>query len=403
MTTDLFTTNRHRLAAAMQGGVAVFAANTKMQQRSDLAFTFCQEANFWWLTGIEAADWWLVVDAHDGISWLIAPDMDETHRIFEGELSFGEAKQISGVNTVVTRREGEALLRRLARRHAVVYALGDDPHASSYDFTQNPAPRDMWQRLDRIFSSVQDVRRELTKLRALKYPAEVARIQKAIDCTVQGFMLVKDQLAHWRYEYDLEAAFSAYFRTHGASGHAYEPIVAAGSNACTLHYVQNNARLKKRQVLLLDVGARVDGYAADISRSYAFGEPTKRQRAVHAAVQTVQRQCIALLQPGLPVGEYLKSVDIFMKDALVALGLLTNKNDNDTFRRYFPHAISHGLGVDVHDSLGAPRFFEPGMVVTVEPGIYIPEESLGVRIEDDVLITPHGHKNLSAALSTNLT
>jgi Xaa-Pro aminopeptidase len=143
----------------------------------------------------------------------------------------------------------------------------------------------------------------------------------------------------------------------------------------------------------------VDGYAADITRTYAVGTPTDRQRAVHAAVETAHKAILALLKPGLSFAAYLSEVDQIMKQSLDSIGLL--KTDSD-YHRYFPHAISHGLGLDVHESLGGHEALKPGMILTVEPGIYIPEEKIGVRIEDDILITEDGHRNLSGALPTGL-
>jgi Xaa-Pro aminopeptidase len=154
-------------------------------------------------------------------------------------------------------------------------------------------------------------------------------------------------------------------------------------------------------MVLIDIGARVNGYAADITRTFAV-KPTKRQTQVHAAVERAHKKIISLLKPGLMLQDYIKAVDDIMKTEMIGLGLIENMNDNETYRRYFPHAIGHGLGVDVHDSLGSSRKLQEGMVLTVEPGIYIPAEGIGVRIEDDILITSTGHKNLSGSLSTDL-
>ena len=211
----------------------------------------------------------------------------------------------------------------------------------------------------------------------------------------------KTGLSKLKTEYEVEAEFTYYFRRHNAQ-HAYDPIVAAGGNACTLHYGDNAARLKKRELLLMDIGARSDGYPADITRTWAIGEPTKRQREVHAAVQEAQQRIIALIAPDLAVDAYQREVDEIMIDALMKLGLMKSRNDEKAYHRYFPHAVSHGLGVDVHDSLGRPKRLLVDMVLTVEPGIYIPEEGIGVRIEDDILVAPGGHENLSGALSTEL-
>jgi Xaa-Pro aminopeptidase len=397
-----FSRNRTRLADKLEGGVAVLTAYSEMQRGNDMPFGFEQEANFWWLTGIEEPDWWVIIDAARGKSWLAAPTLSESHLIFDGNLSAEDAKRISGIDGVISHDEALTMLRELAKKHSTVYALGEQPHAEHFTFVLNPASKKLHETLARLFNSVQDCRKELAQLRAIKQPEEIVAIKKAINLTVDAFDLIKKNLSGFQNEYEVEAEFSYYFRRHGAKGHAYDPIVAAGENACTLHYVDNDSRLKKRQLLLLDIGARSSGYAADITRTYAIGEPTKRQVAVHGAVQSAQKQIIALLKPDLGIEEYHQQVDGIMKQALLSLGLMKDISDDKNYHTYFPHAISHGLGVDVHDSLGGPRYLQPGMVLTVEPGIYIPEEGIGVRIEDDILITDRGHSNLSGRLSTDL-
>ena len=400
---DFFAANRARLATQLTGGVIVMSAYSAMQRGNDTSFAFEQEANFWWLSGIEVPDWWLIIDGARGKSWLAAPTISESRQIFDGSLSFEQAKAISAVDAVITHAEALDLLHDLAKRHSTVYALGDQPHAEYLDFILNPAMKKLHDTLERLFTSVQDCRRDIARLRAIKQPQEIAAMKQAIHLTADAFEYVRQQLPSLQHEYEVEAEFSYYFRRHGAKGHAYDPIVASGGNACTLHYIDNASRLKKRQLLLLDIGARSGGYAADITRTYALGEPTKRQVAVHEAVQTAQQQIIALLRPDLLLEEYHRNVDVIMKQALLSLGLMRSMDDEAGYRTYFPHAISHGLGIDVHDSLGGPQSLQPGMVLTVEPGIYIPDEGIGVRIEDDILITGTGHTNLSARLSTDLS
>jgi Xaa-Pro aminopeptidase len=387
---------------ATNGGIAVVTAFTQMQRGNDAAFAFEQESNFWWLTGIEAPDWWAIIDGQRAKSWLVAPSVSDAHQVFDGSLSSDAAKRISGVTDILTQDEAMAMLRDLAKRHSVAYGLGDLPYSEHFDFMVNPASKKLWNILERTFNDIQDCRLDLAKLRAIKQPDEIAAIKKAIKLTVDGFMLVKQKLPELHYEYEIEAEFSYYFRKNGAIGHAYDPIVAGGKNACTLHYDANTDKLKKGTIVLMDIGARVGGYAADISRSYSVGEPTTRQRQVHAAVERAHKDIIHLIKPGLALTAYYSSVDAIMKNALVGLKLLNSIDDEATYRRYFPHAIGHGLGIDVHDSLGRPSEFMPGMVLTVEPGIYIPEEGIGVRIEDNILVTQQGHINLSKALSTSL-
>ena len=260
----------------------------------------------------------------------------------------------------------------------------------------------MQRRLKKIFAEVRDCRQDLAELRAIKQSHEIDAMKKAIGLTVDAFADAKKKLPTLSAEYEVEAEFTYNFGKAGGAKHAYDPIVASGKNACTLHYNHNNASLQKNSLLLIDIGARVEGYAADITRTYAIGQPTKRQIAVHRAVETAHKAIIGLLRPGLTVTKYQAQVDTIMQDALMSLDLLKDRTDQVTYRKYFPHAISHGLGIDVHDSLGRPSELQTGMVLTVEPGIYIPEESIGVRIEDDILITDTGHVNLSGSLSTSL-
>ncbi len=402
MDAQFFDGNRRNLTTRLQGGVVVLTAAAAQQQRSDMAYPFVQEANFWYLTGIEAAGWKLVIDGTRGKSWLVRPDISAVHELFDGSLSAEEAQQRSGASEVIGAAEFEPLLRELARRHSVVYTLSEEPHAEHYDFVVNPAPKELRRVLGRLFEDVRDCRDELSALRAIKQPVEIDAMTRAIKVTTDAFALVKERLGAMKYEYEVEAEFSYLFRRAGATGHAYTPIVAAGGNACILHYVKNTHPLHKRSLLLLDIGASVDGYAADITRTYALGSPTKRQQAVHAAVAQAHQDIVALLAPGLPVVDYHQAVDQRMKRALMDIGVLDSPDDEQTYRQYFPHAISHGLGIDVHDALGRPRVFQEGMVLTVEPGIYLSDEAIGVRIEDDILITADGARNLSQHLPIDL-
>lgn len=396
MKASFFVSNRRKLQATVDASVIVLAGHTAMQRSNDMSF-FEQEANFWYLTGIDAADWWLIVDPEK--TRLVMPDIDEVHRVFEGGLTPLEAQRISGVDEVVTDIEGKSLLTELAKTYKTFATLGKDPRAKHYNFVFNPAPEKLTRQVKKLFKEVSDCRFELAKLRAIKQPEEIEAIKKAVELTVGAFGIARANLSRYQYEYQIEADFTNVFRGNGAQGHAYDPIVASGKNACTLHYVRNQDPLRRDELVLLDIGARVDGYAADITRTYSLGKPTERQKAVHEAVESAHKEIVALLRPGLKILEYQEKVDEIMKSRLKDLGLLKKPED---YRRYFPHAISHGLGIDVHDALGRPDEFKEGMVLTVEPGIYIPEEGIGVRIEDDILITKTGHENLSASLSTSL-
>lgn len=375
----------------------VVAGNDLVQRANDAAFPFAQDAHFFFLTRIDAPGWRVMVV--DDRAILIAPEVDATHELFDGSLSQDDARKTSGINEIISRQEFEARLHGLAQKRATVYSLDAHPHEDHFDFHENPARGQLWSELQVVFKEVKDARKALSRLRALKTPAAIDSTEKAVEVTVQALTQLRDDLANYRHEYELEAFLNSEFRRTGAQGHAYDPIVAGGKNACTLHYVRNNDELPKNGLVLLDVGAKVDGYAADITRTYAIGTPTERQVAVHAAVEKAHHAIIELIAPGVSLKHYLDRSDEIMKEALRSLDLLSSEED---YRRYFPHAISHGLGLDVHESLGGHETFQPGMVLTVEPGIYIPEEEIGVRIEDDILVTADGHRNLSAGLSTRL-
>ncbi len=396
MKSEFFAANRQKLSGILDGCLAVLAASDLTQKTGDMANDFAQESNFWYLTGIEEAGWQLIMLGEK--SWLVSPETDEVHRVFNGALSDEAALRRSLVDEVIDGAAAQDLLHTLAKDNTTVYTLGAHPNAKYFGFVENPALARLRRRLKNTFTEVKDCRKPIAKLRAIKLPEEIDTLQRNIDHTCRAFELAKDKLGEMEYEYQLEAIFWHDFRSHGLS-HGYSPIVAAGINACTLHYGENNQPIKDGSLVLLDIGATSDGYSADITRTWSKGDPSARQRAIHSAVQAAHFEIIDLLKPGCLMKDYLTEVDIIMKRALESVGLA---NGGDDYRRYFPHAISHGLGVDVHDSLGGFEEFQPGMVLTVEPGIYVPEEGIGVRIEDDILITSDGHRNMSATLSTEL-
>lgn len=400
-TADFFQRNRQRLAERLSGGLFSVTAYDRLQRSNDTAFAFEQEANFWYLTGIEEPGWKLIYDGTTHHSWLAMPDIDEVHRIFDGGMSAESARTISGVHEVISADELPTLYRRLTRTHSLAYTVDQPSYAESFNFSLNPALHEHKRQLERTFAKVQTMNKELAALRALKQPEEIAAIERAIKTTINAFTHVHEHINDYKTESEIEAEYTYLFRRAGADGHAYDPIVATGKNACTLHYIANNDTVRNKQLVLIDIGARHHGYAADITRTYAKGEPTKRQKVVHDAVREAQAKICQLLGPDLSVEEYQRGVDEIMLAAIVDVGL-AKAGDIEALRRYMPHAVSHGLGIDVHDSLGGSRTLQPGMVLTVEPGLYVPDENIGVRIEDDILITRHGARNLSATLSTHL-
>lgn len=389
--------NRHRLYVKAKGQLIILTGYDSVQLSGDMAAPFLQESSFWWVTGISQPGWKVVLDTARQKATLVRPERSKVDVIFNGDSDESEISRVSGIKDIIPASEFEGYLRQLRRNHTVAQTLNPK---EEHEFVLNPAKGTITAVLQRTFKSVQYCDSLLAELRAIKQPEELRRMRAAAKLTCEAFTAVQSKLATLKTEAEIEAEFAYAFHRTGAA-HAYEPIVASGKNACTLHYTDNSSKLHAREMVLIDIGARVDGYSADVTRTYCRN-PTKRQQAVHQAVVEAEQAIINLIAPGLPIMEYIEKVDDIMKRSLHELGLLNDMSDTETYRRYFPHAVSHGLGVDTHDSLGKPRYLEPGMVLTVEPGIYITDESIGVRIEDDILVTETGHENMTARLPTSL-
>ncbi len=241
----------------------------------------------------------------------------------------------------------------------------------------------------------------LAGMRMIKSKPELAAIQCAVDHTVQLYKHIGSKLANYSSEQSVAAEVAQYL-AENQLGYAYYPIVAGGQRATILHYNKNNAQLARGECVLIDMGAAVGPYyCADITRTFAL-EPNKHLQAVYDAVLAVQEFAIKYLKPGILLKDYEVAVNDFMGQKLLELKLI-RANDQESVRQYYPHGTSHFLGLDVHDVGDYTQPLRAGMVLTVEPGIYIQDEAIGIRIEDDVLITKSGNTVLSANLSKTLT
>lgn len=399
-----FTGNRQRLRQSVgeQAFPIVLTANGLLQRGGDSTFLFAQDASFWYLTGVEEPDITLVMEA--GNEYLIVPSRDESRMAFDGVVDAQSISQRSGIATVLEEEEGwQRLTAILKVRKAASTVTAPPAYIERYGMYTNPARARLAERLQELRPSLQltDIATELVLLRMVKRPEEIAAIRKAIAITTDTLQEITANVDTYHYEYELEADLTRGFRRRGGQGHAFEPIVAAGARACVLHNVANNGALTEEELLVLDVGAEYSHYAADITRTYAYGSATQRQRDVHAAVVRVQSYGFSLLQPGMTLKEFESRIVARMADELAALKLI-KKGDVGAVRTYYPHATSHFLGLNVHDVGDYDKPLEPGNVLTVEPGIYIAAEGIGVRIEDDVLITESGIEILSDALPRHL-
>lgn len=400
MKPDFFTGNRRRLCEQLKpGSFVALTGFTSMQGDNDQAAPFVQESNFWYLTGIEEPDWRLLIDVDSGEEWLVSPHRSFVRQMFDGSVTSEDAARISGCKNIVDAREGREILQRLLTSKEQVYTVLP-LNLRLYSIVPNPAPRRLITQLKGV--KVTDIRLPLARQRAIKQPAELVALQKAIDITLDGLEAVLPKLHTMRYEYEVDAELSSVFRQGGAT-HGFPPIIAAGQNTCVLHHPLPKDPFVPDDFLLMDVGAKVDGYSADITRTIPIGNPSARHIEIYEAVQHMHGFVFGQMKDGVPAAEFMKRSYLYVGEELKKLGLITTiKLDYTSVFKFMPHAVSHGLGVDVHDPLGRPETLQENMVVTVEVGAYSSDEGIGVRLEDDVRITKTGAINMSKRVPIEL-
>jgi|GEM_PF-1378996 len=371
-----------------------------LQYHSDQAGEFLQESNFFYLSGINEPDCLLVI-GHN-YEYLMIPDNDEFEALWNGQLTQKQASEISGIENVYSKTEGWKKLKSdISNDIKIVYTLKQLPDFIYGNIFTNPARKILIDRLNKSFPKIQIklVNEALAELRVIKQSPELKSIEQAVNLTMQVFKDVFEQLKDGMNEAEIDAMITHDFMRAGYR-EAYRSIIAGGNRSCIIHYVSNNHILNDGELLLIDAGVRVNGYAADITRTIPVGKSANtRQSEVMQAVKNVHDFAMKSIKPGITFIDYEKSVTAEMGRQLRELGLITDAKNEKQIREYFPHATSHFLGLDVHDvGARAEIEFQPNMVLTIEPGIYIPEESIGVRFEDNVVVTESGIKNLSENL-----
>lgn len=403
---SFFIGNREKLRQLFTGTAPiVVSANGLLQQAADEPYPFHQDRSFWYLTGIDEPGVILVMDK--GKEYLIVPVRETVREKFDGALDLDAMRRVSGIQDIVFAKEGWKRLTSRLKKAQHVATLGASPRFIDFlDMYTNPARADLIQKIKDINPGLEllDLRTHLSRMRMVKQQVEIEAMQRAIDITTATIKEITrpKQFAKYAYEYEIEADLTRGFRRRGGEGHAFTPIVASGERTCTMHHVRNNAALASGELVILDVGAQKDFYASDISRTFVIGDKvSRRQQQVYDAVVAAQEYAYSILKPGVVLRDYEKQMETFVGEKLRELNLIKTI-DSESVREYFPHATSHFLGLDTHDAGDYDHPFEPGVVITVEPGIYIPSENLGVRIEDDVLITADGVVNLSAKLPRTL-
>lgn len=406
---QLYIENRQRFAKKLKSNsIAVFNSNDIMPTSADGSMMFIQNTDIFYLSGIDQEESILVLfpDAKDESNRqiLFLKETNEHIAVWEGhKYTKQEATATSGIKKIYWLKDFNTIFNGLMAQAENVYLNTNEHTRATIDvetrdarfikFCKERYPLHNYQRSAPI----------MHELRAIKSTYEVEIMQHACNITEKGLRRLLGFVKPGVMEYEIEAELIHEFVRNRSRGFAYGPIVASGANACVLHYTDNNKECKAGDVILLDVAAEYGNYASDLTRCLPVsGKFTQRQKEVYNAVLRVMRAAIKMLVVGNNFINYNKAVGKLMEDELIGLGLLNatdvaNQNpEAPLYKKYFMHGTSHFLGLDVHDVGSFQRTFEAGMVFTCEPGIYIPEEGLGIRLEDDILITENGPVNLMA-------
>ncbi len=406
---DLFAENRRRFRELLPpGALAIFQANDVMPTNADGHLAFRQNNDLFYLTGVDQEDSILVIFPDARLEKqreiLFLKETSDLILVWEGyKFTKEQAREVSGIPEIKWLPAFETLLPALMNEAESVY-LNTNEHIRAVVEVETRDARFIKRLQDAYpLHSYRRAARLLHQLRAIKSAPEVALLRRACAITEKAFRRVLGFVQPGVHEFEIEAEIVHEFLRNRSRGPAYGSIVASGKNATILHYVSNNEPCHDGDVILLDFGAEYANYAADLSRSIPVnGRFTKRQRAVYEAVLAVMTYAKTLLVPGNEIEEYHKKVGARMSDELIKLDLLKPEDvknedpDAPAYKKYFMHGTSHYLGLDVHDAGYKYRTFEAGMVYTCEPGIYIPDENLGIRLENDILLTATGNEDLMA-------
>ena len=404
---ELFIENRKNFVnKLLSESVAVLHSNDIMPTNADGTMPFKQNSDLFYLTGIDQEESILLIcpDARDKKmrEILFLKETNEHIATWEGhKYTKEEAQEISGIQNVMWLSEFEKVFSLLVFESENIY-LNTNEHtravvevetrdARFIKYCKEKFPLHNYKRIAPI----------MHRLRAVKSSWEIFLMKKACQITEKGFRRVLKFVKPNVWEYEIEAEFAHEFLRNRSRGFAYTPIIASGKNACVLHYTENNQQCKDGDVILIDVGAEYANYASDMTRCIPVsGRFTARQKEVYNAVLRVMRGAKVMLVKGNNLEKYHKEVGKMMESELIGLGLLKKHEveaqnpDFPLYKKYFMHGTSHFLGLDVHDVGSKYHTFEAGMVFTCEPGIYIPEEGLGIRLENDILITDDGNIDL---------
>jgi Xaa-Pro aminopeptidase len=397
---SVYKQHRQRFIAQLKpNSIAVFNSNDIYPISADSTLPFAQHRDIFYLTGIDQEETILVLypDAKNPEQReMVFVRATNAHiAVWEGhKLTQNETTNVSGIETVVWTNAFEKTFLELTKQADHIY-INTNEHYRAKVETQTREDRFIeWCKSQFPNHTYEKSNFILQGLRGVKDPEEIAHIQHACDITEKGFRRILSFVKPGVWEHEVEAEFAHEFLRNRSKGFAYTPIIASGANSNVLHYIENCRECKEGDVLLLDVGAEYGNYSSDMTRTIPVsGRFSPRQRAVYDAVLQVKNEATKLLQPGVIWKEYHKEVGKLMSSALVDLKLLTKSEvaeNTEAYKKYFMHGTSHHLGLDTHDYGLLDQPMQANMVFTVEPGIYIPNEGFGIRLEDDVVVQENG-------------
>jgi Xaa-Pro aminopeptidase len=397
----VFTKHRQRFMAKLKpNSIAVFNSNDIYPVSADSTLPFEQHRDLFYLTGIDQEETILVLcpDAKDPKhrEMVFVRETNAHIAVWEGhKLTKSEATAVTGIDNVQWTTDFEVSFLELAKQAENIY-INTNEHYRAKVETQTREDRFIeWCKQQFPKKNYEKSNVILQGLRSVKDPEEITHIQQACDITEKGFRRILGFVKPGVWEFEIEAEFSHEFLSNRSKGFAYTPIIASGANSNVLHYIENNQQCQAGELILMDVGAEYGNYASDMTRTIPVaGRFTPRQRAVYEAVLKVKDEATKLLMPGVLWKDYHVEVGKLMNSALVDVDLLTKKdisNNAEAYKKYFMHGTSHHLGLDTHDYGLLDEPMQANMVFTVEPGIYIPDEGFGIRLEDDVVVKATGN------------
>ncbi len=403
----LYTQNRQRFIKQMQpGSLAIFPGNPALTANGDQPYVYVPNSDVLWLSGIRQEKTMVILfpDNPDGTAKevLVILQPNEHLEKWEGhKLTKAEATAISGIQNVQYLESIDPVLQVMMHHADTVYLnTNENDRLDGSIFRQELLFVESWMKRFPLHR-YERAARLMKELRAIKIKEEITVTQRAIDITEKAFRRVMQFMRPGVMEYEVEAEIIHEFLRNRATRHAYGAIIASGDRARTLHYVENNQECRDGELVLMDFGAEYGNYAADLSRTIPVnGKFTKRQAQVYNAVLHVHDYAKSILKPGTTIVDYTKKVGAEIEQQCLKLGLISKadiKNgdpENPAYRKYFYHGVSHHLGLDVHDLGTRVAPVKAGMLFTVEPGLYIEEEGMGIRIENNIWITKTGHIDL---------